>query len=226
MPAPLIVVGGGGHAKVCLDLALTLGWPVAGVCDPGLERGLLILGVPVLGGDEVWQEGATASRYRYALGLGQPQARRRRLALALFARGLDLPCLIHPAASVSAHAEIGAGSVIMAGARVNVDARIGRFCVVNTGATIDHDCVLADGAQVSPGATLAGGVGCAEDAFVGVGATVLPGIKLGARSLLAAGAVAVRDLPADVRARGVPATIITAAAAVEGAPPRGARPQE
>src|SRR6202044_2035528 len=50
---PLVVVGGGGHAKVVLDvLRLDLRFRVVGVVDPARIGGQ-VLEFPVLGGDEI-----------------------------------------------------------------------------------------------------------------------------------------------------------------------------
>jgi UDP-perosamine 4-acetyltransferase len=50
---PVIVLGGGGHAKVVIDALLAAGATVAGLCDPALAVGVDgPLGIPILGGDE------------------------------------------------------------------------------------------------------------------------------------------------------------------------------
>lgn len=51
---PIVVYGGGGHAKVLLDLLAAVGgYRVAGMVDDHLEPGSSLLGCPVLGGKEV-----------------------------------------------------------------------------------------------------------------------------------------------------------------------------
>ena len=70
---------------------------------------------------------------------------------------------------MSATAQIGAGTAIMALAMVGVDALIGEGAIVNASATVDHDASLGDFAHLGVGVQLAGGV------------------KIGARAWLQAG---------------------------------------
>jgi acetyltransferase-like isoleucine patch superfamily enzyme len=50
------------------------------------------------------------------------------------------------------------------------------------------------------------GIELAEDVYIGAGATVLAGIRIGPRALIGAGAVVVREVTADSKVVGVPAT--------------------
>ena len=54
MKKDLLVIGGGGHAKVVIDLALRSGeWRIAGVLDDAAgAAGRSVLGCAVLGGTE------------------------------------------------------------------------------------------------------------------------------------------------------------------------------
>ena len=45
----VIVIGGGGHAKVVIDCIQCAGDTVVGILDDGMEVGSTILGIPVLG---------------------------------------------------------------------------------------------------------------------------------------------------------------------------------
>ena len=96
---------------------------------------------------------------------------------------------IHDKAYVSTTAEIGMGTVVMAGAVVQAGSVIGRHCIINTGATVDHDCIIGDFAHIAPGVHLCGSVRVGEGALMGVGSCAIPGAKIKPWSLVRAGSV-------------------------------------
>jgi sugar O-acyltransferase (sialic acid O-acetyltransferase NeuD family) len=123
----------------------------------------------------------------------------------LLAGKLELVTVTHPAAVVSAHACVGAGSAILAGSVINPFATLGIACIVNTGASVDHDCVLGDGVHLSPGARLGGTVRVGDAAWIGIGAVVREGISIGASVKVGAGAAVIEDVPDGITVVGVPA---------------------
>ena len=203
----VIVFGAGGHGKVVADVLAAAGLEVLGfVDDDEARQGRRVLGKPVLG-DSVWlREHAARAPVAIALGIGSNHARAL-IAGRARAWGATLVTAIHPAATVSPSARIGAGTVIMAGACVNPDAAIGEGVIVNTGAIVEHDCILGDWSHLSPRVALGGAARVGAGAHLGLGAIVLPGVCVGDRSIVGAGAVVVRDLLADVVAWGVPARV-------------------
>ena len=125
----------------------------------------------------------------FVIALGDNRLRRR------VAMGHDLPWarIVHPSAQISPFAELGAGTVVLAGAAVNVCARVGRHCIVNTGAVVEHDNVLGDFAQVAPRAALGGSVRVGALAQIGIGAVVKNNIAVGMGCVIGAGAVVVKS---------------------------------
>ena len=122
-----------------------------------------------------------------------------------FSAHIEIVTIMHPAATISDSATIGAGTVIMPGAVVNAEVRLGEGVIVNTNSSIDHDCRLGDFAQVSPGATICGSVSLGKGTFIGAGATILPGLTVGNGAIVAAGAVVTKDVSRGATVKGVPA---------------------
>lgn len=90
-------------------------------------------------------------------------------------------------------AQVGDGSVLMAGSIVQPGAKIGKHCIVNTGATIDHDCAIADFVHIAPGCHLCGDVTVDAGTLVGAGTIVTPGVTIGPWLLIPAGSVVTKD---------------------------------
>jgi UDP-perosamine 4-acetyltransferase len=204
----LILLAAGGHGRVVLDALLAQGVAVAGVLDPGLAAGALVLGVPVLGSDD-WLETVSPGSVQLANGAGSApgSALRQRLFTQWSGRGFTFVAVRHPSAVVARAVDLAAGSQVMAGAVVQTGSRVGSNAVVNTRASVDHDCDIADHAFVAPGVVLCGGVRIGADAFIGAGAIVLPGVAVGAGAVVGAGACVTRDVPAGARVMGVPAVL-------------------
>lgn len=192
----LLILGAGGHGKAVAEAALlsaewqriafvddrwpelreTFGWPV--VAD--------VVGLAAL---EIQVAGAIAA-------VGN-NAAREQWVKAIRAVGLPLVTVVHPRACVSAAADIGAGTAIMALAMVGVDATIGEAAIVNANATVDHDASLGDFAHLGVGVQLAGGVrigtrawlqaGCSAGyrVVVGDGVVCAPGTVLQANGVVA-----------------------------------------
>ena len=210
MKPACIVIGGGGHAKMVLEiLRLQRKVRIAGVADP--NRALKsVAGLPVLGGDEVLPDARKRGIGCFAVGVGGVPDNRPRAALYRKAveAGLKPLQAIHPSSVVSKSAVLGAGTMVLPGAVINPDAVLGVNVIVNSAAVVEHDVRIADHAHVAPGAVLCGGAEIGEGAFIGAGAVVIQGVRIGAWAVVAAGAVVLKDVPARARVAGVPARSI------------------
>jgi sugar O-acyltransferase (sialic acid O-acetyltransferase NeuD family) len=198
---PLILIGSGGHGRVSLEVAQSMGRKVAGFIDKTKPAGTIVNGSPVLGGDELLTARDVLLSNDFFVAIGDQEVRRRYSNIIMQNSG-SLATLVHPSCILSPTATIGSGTILMPGTVINANARIGKVCIVNTGATVDHDCVLEDGVQICPGASLAGTVRCGADAFIGTGAVIIPGVQIGIRAIVGAGAVVVRDVPDETKVLG------------------------
>lgn len=195
------LVGGGGHAKVCLDVLTGAGIPVRGVVD--IEPPPAGLGLPYLGDDDWLTARLLENREPVLVAIGS-NARRATVQADLEAKGAILVTAVSAWAIVSPSAVLGVGTVVMPGAVINAYARIGRGVIVNTAATVDHDCDIGDWAHIAPGVHLAGEVRVGSGAFLGVGTNVIPKCSIGEWSTLGAGTTVIRDVPDRSLQVGVP----------------------
>jgi sugar O-acyltransferase (sialic acid O-acetyltransferase NeuD family) len=206
---PVIVVGGGGHAKVLISTLLLQHRRVLGFVDlkPSLPP---LLGIAHLGDD-----GAVflhpPDQVRLVNGVGSIDATvlRRTVYEKFRERQYIFETVIHPSAIIAPEVHIEDSVQVMAGAVVQPGSCLGANAIINTGARVDHDCSIDAHAHIAPGVTLSGNVHIGEGAHVGTGASIIQGIKVGAAAIVGAGAVVVDDVPAGVTVVGVPAGSVT-----------------
>jgi UDP-perosamine 4-acetyltransferase len=203
---PVVIVGGGGHAKVVADVLRLQGVHVLGFTDIDSAKKDLSHAVPYLGDDSAIQQ-YRPEEILLANGVGSTHTMMpRRIICDRFTQlGYRFFTLIHPSAIIATDVVIGEGSQIMAGAVIQPGSTIGRDTVVNTGAIIDHDCVIGDYVHVAPGVVLSGGVTIKNETHIGTGARVIQGILIGKNCLIAAGAVVVSDVADGKAVKGIPA---------------------
>jgi UDP-perosamine 4-acetyltransferase len=204
MQPKVVVLGAGGHAKVCIEtLEEQKFFDIIG-CTSEAESRQDVLGYPILGSDSLLPQ-LYLSGVQYAMLAIGDNARRRRAGALAKECGYRLASAVSPRAIVSPRARLGDGILIVRGAIVNSLASVGEGAIINTGATVDHDCEIRPWVHIAPGAHLAGGVRVGEGALIGIGSCVLPGICIGAWARVGAGAAVICDVPDGATFVGVPA---------------------
>jgi len=203
----VVFVGGGGHASVVLDAALSDS-SIRIVGYVALADGALsAAGLDRLGDDNCGPDLIARGITHAVLGVAGARDNVRRAALfdRWRALGFRFITVVHPTAVISSRSRCGEGLQALPRTVVNAGAILGANVVVNTGAIVEHDCMLADHVHIAPGATLCGGVEVGAATLVGAGATIVPGVVIGADVVIGAGSVVLHDVPAGARVAGVPA---------------------
>jgi acetyltransferase EpsM len=210
-PRPLILVGGGEHARVVAEAARSTGeWEIVGVADPaGADGTFASLEIAHLGDDIALATHLAASavdaRPWLIVSIGAiVDGAVRQKVVARFEQE-RWASIVHAAAWVSPTAEVEPGAVVMAGAVVNAGARIGAHAIVNTGAIIEHDVVVGAFARIGPGAAVGGGTVIGADVLIGLGAAVRDHVTVGAGATVGMGAVVTREVAPGTTVAGVPA---------------------
>jgi sugar O-acyltransferase (sialic acid O-acetyltransferase NeuD family) len=168
----LILIGGGGHCKSCIDVIETENkFSIAGIVDLPEKIGEKMCGYPIIGSDldlEKLRKNFTS----FFITLGQIHSPHKRIELfnRLVNLNCTIPVIISPLAHVSRFARVDAGTIIMHQAIVNTDACIGKNCIINTKALIEHDVCIDDHCHISTGAIVNGGVTIKQGTFFGSGA--------------------------------------------------------
>lgn len=209
MERVILVLGGGGHARVVIDALRQLSRVPFGIIDPNLRAGSEVYGIPVLGGDEV-----VASYHPddvelvNAVGSTHLPFRRRNLFDRFAKLGYKFASVIHPAAVVAPDVVLGAGVQVMAGAVVQSGAVLGDNVLINTKASVDHGSHVGAHTHVAPGATICGDVRIGEGSLIGSGAVIIQGIEIGSGVVVGAGSVVVSHVADNTQVLGVPARVV------------------
>ena len=200
-----LLIGAGGHARVCLEALQDSGdlEMIGALSRDGV--GLDGLGVPMLGRDADLAQVCASHRATAVFVAIGDNAVRRSMEERCVEAGLELVIAISRFAMVSRSAVIAPGAALLPGAVVNAATIVGRGTIVNTNASVDHDGRIGEDAHVAPGVAIGGGVTIGDLAMIGTGARILPGITVGEAAVVGAGAVVRRDVPAGVTVVGVPA---------------------
>lgn len=199
----IILIGGGGHAKIVFDACRASDTLVRGFCDDHSPS-------PLSGSAEHLGkiQDAQSLDAPIIIAIGHVTTRRRVLNTRFSDARITAP-VIHSSAIVSPSASIAEGVFVAPGAIVNADARIDAHAIINSGTIIEHDCRVGENTHVAPGTVLGGSVCVGIDTLVGIGARVLPGISIGNGCVIGAGAVVTRDVGNGETVVGVPGCVMT-----------------
>lgn len=207
MNLPVLIVGGGGHAKVIIEVLRLRAITILGIIDTDAAKlGTEVSGIRIIGDDKAIS-GYKPETLLLVNGIGSVRLPKIRMAVfeTFKAKGYTFATIIHPSSIMAADVVLGEGAQIMAGVVIQPGCIIGADVIVNTRASVDHDCIIGDNVHIAPGVTLSGGVKVGNGAHIGTGATVIQGVVIGKNCVIAAGSVVIDNMPSDTEVAGVPA---------------------
>lgn len=187
MKKKLLLIGGGGHCKSCIDVVeSTADWEVFGIIDLPEKIGEKICGYSIVGSDDDIErfknqvDGALIT-----VGHIKSNAVRLKIFSQLKKLGFSLPVIISSNAHVSKHASIDEGTIIMHQVIVNAGAKIGANCIINSKALVEHDARVGDHCHISTAAVLNGDVTVGNNCFIGSTSTINHGVTICDDSIIA-----------------------------------------
>lgn len=204
----VILIGGGGHAKIVVDIIKKSGlYEIEAIIVNNISDCDNTWNYPVFEGDEKFIEFKQKGIEKAVIGIGgyKNNDNRKRIFENLKNLGLSVCNVIDPSAIISESVIFGEGNVIFPGVILNAGVRIGNNVIVATGSTIDHETILEDNVLISAGVTIGAYSIIKDSALVALGAKIISGIEIGPNSLIAAGAVVVNNIKANEKVFGIPA---------------------
>lgn len=187
----LILLGGGGHCRSCIDVIEQEGnYKIAGIMDNEKLPGQKVLGYDFIGTDgDIGKFVSEDYFFMITVGHIKTSSIRRNLSSLLSKSSARLATVISPRAYISKYADIGKGTIIMHDALINAASSIGENCIINSKALIEHDAVIEDFCHISTSAVVNGGVTIKEGTFFGSNAVSKEGVVIGKDSFIKAGSM-------------------------------------
>lgn len=192
----LILIGGGGHCKACIDVIEQEGhYKIKGILDSFKEVGSNLLGYEILGDDNNINLFVNNNCF-FLVTIGQVHTGdlRAKIFQKLVENSAQIATIISPKAYVSKHASIEKGTIIMHGAIVNADVKIGQNCIINNLCNIDHESIVNNNSHVSTSAIVNGGCTIGERVMIGSRAVLIQGVKIGNDVIVGAGSVVIGNI--------------------------------
>ncbi|MDL2238321.1 acetyltransferase [Christensenellaceae bacterium OttesenSCG-928-K19] len=206
MKEKLVMVGAGPHAVSVMDIAIDeCGYDVVGCIDRDMSK--IVLGIPVIGNDEMLPEIFRSGVRCFFVAMGNNQLREKLFKYCMEI-GMEPANIISTSAQISRWAKLGKGICVLRNSVVHTQAEVGDNCIINTGATVDHDCNIGETCHISVGAHICGSVRIGAGTLVGPGSVIRDGVSVGENTVIGMGASVVCDIPAGVMAYGVPAKVV------------------
>jgi sugar O-acyltransferase (sialic acid O-acetyltransferase NeuD family) len=193
----LILIGGGGHCRSCIDVIETEGrFAIRGVVDANASLHAPVLHYELLGGEEAIERLSKTCRH-FLIAIGQIKDWKPRVRLYEYLKSLrlTLPTIISPLAHVSRYAAVDEGSIVMHQAIVNSGACVGKNCIVNSNALIEHDVSVEDHCHISTAAIINGNTTIRRCSFIGSNAVIREGVEVGENCVVGAGMVMMHSVP-------------------------------
>ena len=192
----LLLIGGGGHCRSCIDVIETEEkYRIAGIVNQPGGSSDPVLGYNVVGDDDDLPE--LCKKYTNMLiTVGQIKSAdlRVKLYFSLKKMGAQFPTIISPRSYVSKHVALLDGTVVMHGAILNSGSFIGNNCIINSQALIEHDVVVESHCHISTAAKVNGGAFVGTESFVGSGSVIHESVRIGEKCIISAGSVVRKNL--------------------------------
>jgi sugar O-acyltransferase (sialic acid O-acetyltransferase NeuD family) len=185
----IILIGGGGHCRSCIDVIETEGrFAIRGILDANANLHSPVLGYDLLGGENDIERFSKTHR-NFFITVGQVKDWKPRVRLYEYLKSLHvkIPTIISPLAHVSRHATLGEGTIVMHQAIVNSGAYVGKNCILNSNALVEHDVLVEDHCHISTAAVINGGASIRQCSFIGSKAVIREGIEVGDNCIVGAG---------------------------------------
>lgn len=187
---PLIVLGGGGHASVLVEILQDQGREIIAVVSPDdITSRSIFSGLQWLCSDNEVLKNYSKDSVRLVNGIGMlPNSKHRKAVGEYYSSlGYKFERIISSSAIVSDYSVLEEGTQVLHFGLVNTGASIGRHSIVNDGAIVEHDSKIGAFNHICPKATVCGQVKTGDDTFVGAGATIIQGIVVPSGSVVGAG---------------------------------------
>ena len=200
MERKLLIIGAGGHGKVCAEIAKKMDrWKEILFYDDKLVGN--VNGINIVE-KEFFQSLKDTVDYFVAIGNNEIRFEKTKKLLSM---GCNIVSLIDPTSVISKFSTIGIGTVVMPKTVINASTKIGDGVIINTGSVIDHDSHIGSYAHLSPNSTITGGCKIGDFVWVGSTTTVINQAEIVSKTLIGAMSLVNKDIKEAGTYFGIPA---------------------
>lgn len=193
----IILVGGGGHCKSCIDVIETKKrFSIIGIVDNYTHSSCKLLGYPIIGTDDYLPKLIKKSN-NFLITIGQIKEFKVRLNIFqyLINLGANFPIIESKYSYKSKHSTIGIGTILMHHSIINSNVDVGKNCIINSKSLIEHDSKVGDNCHISTGVVINGGVTVGSNSFIGSNTTIKQGVVIGKNVVIRAGSYVSKNVP-------------------------------
>jgi len=194
MTNKIVLVGGGGHCKACIDVIETTNFEISGIIDNDIDN-RHVLNYRIIGNDDGLKELAKSGHF-FLVTVGQvkdPEPRVKLFRKIKEANGM-LARVIAGSALISKYSSIGEGTIAMHQSIINSSTKIGDNCIINNKALIEHDCIIGDHTHISTGSIVNGGCTIGSRVFIGSNSVIAQEVQVADNVVIGAGSVVIKDI--------------------------------
>ena len=199
MTKELVLIGGGGHCRSCIDvIELAGGHKIVGIVDIPEKSGQKVFNylIQYTDGDipRLVQRGV-----EFLITIGQIKTPTPRLKYfeMISQMGGQFATIISPLAHVSSHSSVGEGTIVLHHALINSNVKVGKNCIINSKSLLEHDVEVGDHCHISTGAILNGKTLVGDKVFFGSGSVSRETIQIPDGALIPMGENVNRDYRYD-----------------------------
>lgn len=192
----LILIGGGGHCKSCIDVIEAENkYKIIGIVDIKEKVQQKILNYKIIASDEDLPNLIKECK-NFLITIGQIKNAARRIEKFNYLKnlGAKFPVIISPKSYVSKYAKVKEGTIIMHNVFINSKATIGKNCIINTSALIEHDVIIGDNCHISTASTINGECVLGEKIFVGSNSVIANNVSIAKDTIIGAGSVVIKSI--------------------------------
>lgn len=192
----VLLIGGGGHASVLLEILIEQKINIIGYVSPiPAANQKLFSTIHWFKSDEdILQFDKSMIKLVNGIGSLPRNTIRTDLYHQYKNLGYSFATLISGKADVSNYACLEEGVQVMRGAIIQTGACIGYNSIVNTGAIIDHDCSIGSNNHIAPGVTISGQVTSSSNVHFGTGSSVIQSIEINKNAVVGAGTTITKNV--------------------------------
>jgi sugar O-acyltransferase (sialic acid O-acetyltransferase NeuD family) len=195
MMESIVLLGGGGHCKSCIEAIESTGqFVIAGIVD-NATVGSKVLGYPIIGNDDDLP--ILTKKYKnFAIAVGQIKTSdiRKKIYSRLKQLGANLPVIIASTAYVGRNVNIDEGTIVFHNVIINAESKVGKCCIINTKSLIEHESAIGDFCHISTGSIVNGQVTIGDSCFIGSLSVLRNNITISDHSFIPMGSVVKRNI--------------------------------